>query len=219
VNVSEVKERNLPELDDEFARGHGDGYESLDALRSEVELELKTEAQQAQDSEYRQSVVDELLGIVTMEIPPLLVDHEVEHMVQSRDAYIERLKIARDDYFRITGKTEEEVLVEFRENAASRLSRTYSLAKVAEVEGLEVSSGEVDAKIKEMFGEEGLRGESTEQGDERLEAVTDSVRESILMDKSLDRLAEIAKGEAADSVSAEQPQESPQKGDNIDDKA
>ena len=79
VTVKDVKERLRPELDDEFAKSVGDGYETFVELRESTETELKTQAEEAQAAQYRESALDALVNGGTFEVAPMLIDHEVEH--------------------------------------------------------------------------------------------------------------------------------------------
>ena len=197
VTVSDVKEQILPDLDDEFAKSVGDGYESLDAMRESVEAEMNSQAEDAQDTKFREAALDELLKVGTVELPPLLVDHEIEHMVDRRDRFAQSLNMSTDDYLKITGKTEEDIEGEMREQAVERFSRSYSLAKLAEAESLEVSADEIDERVKELKEAEDDRvGDLGDRGLDSEEA-RDSIRETLLLRKALDRLTEIAKGESA----------------------
>ena len=205
VTVSGVKERHLPELDDEFAKGVGDGYVSLAALREGVEGEIKAEAEDAQRTQYREAAIDALLEGATIQLPPLLADHEVEHMVSRRDRFVDSLDMSIDDYLRITGKTEDQTLEEMREHAVERLSRSYALSKLAELDGIEATEEDTEERIRKL-------AESSENPDEFManpnlesEEVTDYLGNAILMEKAMDRLILIARGEHSEP-SEEEPE-------------
>ena len=204
VTVSEVKERELPALDDEFAKGVGDGYESLAALREVIDNELNAEAQAAQSAQYREATLDELKKVVTVELPPLLIEHEVEHMVDRRDRFVDRLNVRMDDYLRYTGKTEEEIREEMQEHAIDRLTRSYALATLAETEGLDVSAEEIDERIQTLAAADEGDPESPTGQELDSEQVRSSVRETLLVGKALDRLTAIARGEAPAQNGGEQ---------------
>jgi len=75
VTVTEVKERVLPELDDEFAKTVGDEYETLDQLRAQLSEDIENEARRQNEQEYRETVIEELVLNGHMEIAPLLIEH------------------------------------------------------------------------------------------------------------------------------------------------
>ncbi len=218
VSVRDIKERLLPELDDEFAKGVGDGYDSLDALREFVEQQLNEEAEKAKESQHRESTLEELLKVAEVKVPPLLIENEVERMVDRRDRFVDRLNIRKDDYLRFTGKSEDEIHEEMHEHAVERVSRSYALTTLAEEESLEVADAEVDEKIEEMVKSGAEESGSLKDLDMSSEVVRESVRETLLLDKAVDRLIEIAKGQAPQLVAAGAEEEEGDEGDVADTK-
>ena len=191
VTVSETKKRVLPDLDDEFAKGVGEGHESLEALRKKVEEELKAGAEAGARREHRDRAVKLLVDGASVELPPLMVEHEVEHLENERARVLDRVNVRMDDYLKSVGKTEEEIRNESRDEAVERLKRTVLLAKLAEVEDVKVSDDEVTEKLEELASEQGDKAEDRQVPDE----VRESVRRMLLAEKSVDKLAAIAQGE------------------------
>ena len=218
VTVNEIKERVLPDVDDEFAKSVGDGYESLDALRQEVEKNLETEAEQGAAERHKQAVVDAILEGATVALPELIVEHEVEHMVERQGAFLGRADIRVDDYLRSIGKTEEEVRAEMRDEAVDRLNRSAALSEVAKREDLEVSAEELEERVQTMVSESGEQEDRLQDSDE----LRDSVRRVLMAGKTMDRLVAIARGEASvsaeDSATEGQQGESGDQGADTDDK-
>ena len=204
VTVSEVKEQKLPELDDEFAKSVGNEYESLAELREAVERDLTTDAEDSQKTQYREAALDELLKAATVELPPLLVEHEVEHMVARRDRFVDSLKIRKDDYLTFTGKTEEQIREEMIEHATERLNRSHALATLADREGLSVSDEEIDQKIQSIVESDDEGVESLKEQDVNSDEVRSSVEESLFVGKAMDHLVAIARGEVPESSSQEE---------------
>ena len=211
VTISEIKERHLPELDDEFAKGLGEDYETLAELREAVASDLDEEAEKAQKFEYREAVLDRLVEGAVFELPPLLIDHAVQHMVERRDRFVDRLDIGMDEYLRYTGKSKDEIEQEMRESTLDRFRRSYALATLAESEGLQVSDEEVDERTDELKSSDGDggEGESAIKPDLDSDEARSSIREMLLVAKAVDRLVSIAQGEAAESSAGE---ESPSEG-------
>ena len=193
VTASEIKERILPELDDEFAKGIGDGHDSLNALREKIETEVTAEAQEASDRSYRDSVLQALVDSAEVELSPLMIEHEVEHIEGDRTRLLNQLNIRMDDYLRSMGKTAEEMKVEIKDEATGRLQRTFLMTKVAEAEGLDVSDGEIEEKAQEVLNEPRPEGAPPINDGEELRA---SLKRSLLVDKTIGRLVEIARGES-----------------------
>ena len=137
VDVKEVKEKQLPELDDDFAVEAG-GYDSLDELRAEIEERIKQAEERAIEGEFREAAVDAVVAGSTIEIPHELVHskaHEMWHRTARRLA-AQGVDPAR--YLEMTGKTEEELVVESEADAELALKREAVLAAIVEAEGIEV---------------------------------------------------------------------------------
>ena len=200
VTASEIKERILPELDDEFAKGVGDGHESLEALRREVRKELATQAEQAADRSHRDAVLQALVDGTEVELSPLMVEHETEHIQGDQARVLSQINVRMDDYLRSIGKTAEEMRTETKDEAIGRLKRTFLLPKVAEAEGITVSDEEVEEKVREMLSESREGAPRVQDSDE----LRGSLRRSLLVERSVDKLVAIAKGEAASENAQEQ---------------
>ena len=223
VTLSEIKERILPELDDEFAKGFGDGHESVAALREQVEEDLKSEFERETNLRYRDSVVNALLEGTTIELPPVLVEHEMDHMERDQARLLSRLNVRADDFLQSIGKTEEEMREEMRSKTVADLSRTFALSKVAELEGLEVADAEVEERVESVFSGSPEQSQRPPNTDE----LKSSVRKMLLRDKSVDWLIAVAKGESPAPTEPEQAlgeeapehpeQEDPHEGQETDD--
>ena len=194
VSVIEIKERELPEMDDEFAKSYGDGYESLQALREKVEADLRAEADRRAEQEYREAVVDALVEGASVELSPVMVEHEVEHMEEERQRVLSRVNVRTDDYLKSIGKTADEVRDEMEAAAAKRLARTFSLSTVTELEAVEASDDEVEERVRSLLEDSGQESDEQQVTDE----LRSSIRQMVLSEKTVDRLITIARVEATD---------------------
>ncbi len=197
VTVSDIKERKTPELDDAFAKSVDGDYESLDALRESVRQEIEGAVRKALAERYRQASLDELAEVATVVLPPLLVERQVEHLVERRNRYVERLNMRPDDFIRYTGKTQEEDREEMERNAVEWLTRSYALATLAEHEGLEVSAEEVDEKMQGFEASRDERVEADESRNSDPELLRHSASRALLAEKATERLIAIARGECS----------------------
>jgi len=192
VTLHGVKAKELPPLDDEFARTVSE-YETLEALREAIREDLR--AQRAAESGYEGKVLDALIEQARIEFPPLMLEKEVDDLLQEHDRLLRQQGMPLDEYLRLRGKNREEYREEIRPQAEQRLKRRLALAEFAEQEGLDVEEAEIDEEIE--------RRVARQSGDtaERLEEVLSGpggrriVRAELLTQKALHRLVAIAKGE------------------------
>lgn len=150
VKVVEVKEKHLPELDDEFARSLGQSWDDMESLRTAVAANLKKAAEEAAGREHERRVMEAVAGLAKVEFPSILVDQEIDGLLKERDM-IFRQQGGLEGYLRSLNKTEQELREEFRPEANRRVTESLVLGKVAEEEKITVDGAEVDAEIEEMM--------------------------------------------------------------------
>jgi trigger factor len=195
VTVGEIKERVLPELDDEFAKSVGDGYESFEAMKAEIESDANEAAESSATQKYNEAVMEAFLKGVTIEVAPVMVGHEVTHMEGERSRVLSQINVRLDDYLRSIGKSEEEMRDELRSEAEARIKRTYAMSKLAEEEGIEVSEEDVEERITEILANNTQDTEGLPVQPEFTDEMRESVNRVLSSEKTLERLVAIAKGE------------------------
>ena len=205
VEVLSVKEKNLPELDDEFAKGVRDGYETLEALRDYVREQLTESAQSASDRDIQERSLEELLKVASVQASPLIYQRELESMQQERERALSYQRLDLDTYLRFMGQTDEEWREQLRPRAEERLNTYLVLRKLAEVEGIEVSTEDIQAEIDSALENAGDMKEAMEQSFSTDNA-RESIRSSLVNRHVLQRLVEIVEGSSED---AEKSNEAP----------
>jgi trigger factor len=204
VTITDVKQRLLPELDDEFAQSVSDNYETLDDLIAQIRADIEIATERQNEHEYREYAIEELVVNADMEIAPLLIQHEIEHMEERREEMMKRLGISEEDYNRFTGRTAEQIRDEMHEEAVEKLNRSHAISAFIEQEALDITDDELNDRLKQLAREgDESTGRKLTNKELRSERVKASVRESLLVEKALDRLVEIAKGHEDDSASEE----------------
>jgi trigger factor len=192
VDVKEVKEKRLPELDDDFAVEAG-GFDSLDELRSEIESRIAQAEERAIEAEFREAAVDAVVANSQIEVPKELVHSKAHEMWHRTARRLAAQGINPEQYLQMTGKEEEELVVESEPEAETALRREAVLAAIVEAEGIEVADEEIeqalrssappDASDKQL--KRALKRARSQGADEAL-------REDIAMRKAVDLVVENA---------------------------
>lgn len=198
VTVSDVKERILPELDEEFIQGIGEGYDSIEALREQIEEELKTESENAAEQEMRESAISSLLEGADAVIAPVIIEHEVNYMLNEQMQTLARINIRFDDYLRSVGSSEDEMREQMREEAITRIKRAVALEKLGEAEGIDVSDDDVEERIESLMEQNREQYPDAPDTPEITDDMRSSIRRMMHSERVMERLVEIAKGEAPD---------------------
>ena len=196
VSVKEVKEKRLPELDDDFAIEAG-GYDSVDELRGEIEGRLRERDEAAIEREFREAAVDAAAAQANIEVPHELV-HSKAHEMWHRTAHrLQHQGIDPQQYLQLTGKDEEELITESEPEAERALRREAVLAAVIEAEGIEVTEDELLEALRAAATEPG-KAEPSEKSlrrslkKARSRGQDEALREDIAMRKAVDLLVESA---------------------------
>ena len=206
VRANEVKAKHLPEVDNEFAKGVGEGFDSLEALRQRVNEDLTQEAERTARQRYEEQVMDQLMQGATVEMAPLLVDHEIDHLVREQEDALRQRRVSLEQYLQVSGKSTEQLRQELQPIAEKRIKRPLALRKVAEEEGIEAADEDVQAEIDSMVQESGERGDSVRSMFDS-DAGRDSWRQVVLTRKTTQRLVDIASGKLTDGGSSEEEPE------------
>ncbi len=207
VTVKEVKDETLPELDDEFAQGAGEGFATLLELRDRLRNDIKERLEAQAKEDYREKVIGTLADAAgAIEFPPIMVDREVDRLIreQARNSGVEVKR-----YLELVKQTPEQIREEVGPAASERVRRSLALAELADAEGIEIGDAEISAEIDNIIQQ--ATGGDEEQA-ERYRRVFDSeearasLGNSLLTRRTLDRLVDIASdGAATNVVSDEKP--------------
>ena len=146
VELRELREKILPDVDDEFARSMGD-FEDLANLRTEVRKRLERNALDKARHDFSDRIIEYAVANSTIDLPDILVEQEVEVMHDEFRGALVRQGISEEAYEKVTNKTHEELHADFRPDAEKRVRVLLVLSRIAEVEGLTISDADVAAEI------------------------------------------------------------------------
>ncbi len=203
VNILETKEEVLPELDEEFAKAVGEGFESVDALRDRIRQDIEKAEQERLDEGYHDQILTKLVEGAAIEFPPVMLDSEVDRLLHDQAGHTERGE-ALERYLAAIGRTEDQVRAELQPIAELRLRRSLVLSKVADAENIEVTPDEVESEIETLTSSAGAQGD-------RLRELFGSpdgrgtIRRNLLTRKTLARLVEIATQDAGKAAPEAEP--------------
>jgi trigger factor len=215
VKVTEVREKDLPDLDDEFAADASE-FETLDELRAAVAEKLGEAVEQRVEAQFREAAVDAAAEAATVEVPEDVATARAEEIWTRFERSLEARGVAPESYLRMQGRSREELVADAREDAEQGLRREAVLAAVADAEGIEVSEGE----LLEALGGSEANGEGGDGDGEEpaktLARLRETGRDALLRDdlrlrKAADLVAEAAKPIPLDRAEARERLWTPEK--------
>ena len=193
VSVREVREKRLPELDDDFAVQASE-FDTLDELRADISEKLRAAAAQRSDEQFREAAVEAAVDAAEVEIPDALANARAEEMFHRFEHQLEHRGIDPEAFVRIQGKPREELIADVRPDAERSLKREAVLAAIADAEEIEVSDQEL---LEALRGGDGSKAAEKEAG-KALESLRATgrdalVREDIRIRKAAEAVVEAAK--------------------------
>ena len=205
VTALSIKEKKLPELDDEFAKGVRDGFESLEALSDHVRQRLTEEGENAAQRELERSTLVEVRRRATIAASDLVYQREVDSLREEQERMLQGQRIDLATFLAYTGQTEADFLAQLRPQAEERLATALIIRQLALEEGLEVGPADVDAEVARL-----VAATSSPESEREMrralqaDAAQDSLRSTLLHRRVMARLVEIVTGgdTAAEAESA-----------------
>jgi len=203
VTIKEVRRRVLPELDDTFAN-EAAGFESVAELREDVAERLREQDAQRAEAEFREACLDAAVAHATVDVPDALVDARARELLDRMLHQLEHQGISREMYFQISGRTEEELLAEGRDDAAQTLRREAVLAAIVEAEQLAPAEGDVLDALQASAARENTTPEKLRDRLDKAGRLDDLV-DDLAQRAALDLIVEHATAVPAPAQAAETP--------------
>ncbi len=200
VTLTRIRQRDLPDLDDEFAQDISDDFETLDDLRKDVRRKLEKNA----ESRVRSQKIDELMTQIveasTVEVPATMVDTELEQSWQNLAQQYRVTPEQLDQLLQMQGKTRDEIFEEWRPAAIERIKRSLLVQKMIEDEGIEVSEEDAEEEIRKDASE---RSADPDQIIEyyKSQGMLNYVQQEIAERRMFDKVLEESKVKKGDKIS------------------
>jgi trigger factor len=150
--MKEIKEKVLPELDDDLARSASE-FDTLAELREEIEQRLRTQIEAEADEAFRRATVDKLVEASNVQVSGPLVDVRTRALVRELDNVMRRSGATLETYLQVSGDSAENLIARLREQAAASVAGELVLEAIADQLGIEVSDEEVDQAFRDRFEE------------------------------------------------------------------
>jgi trigger factor len=209
VEVKEVREKILPDLDDEFA-AEASEFDTVEELRADIERRVAEVVGERAEQDFRVAAVEAAAGEAKVDLPDELVAARAEERWDRTERQLTARGMAADAYLQMQGKTREEVIEESKPDAEAELRREAVLAAIAEAEAIEVGEEEMVEALEhtaehERTTPEKLLARLRENGRDRM------VREDIRMRKAIDLVAGAAVAIPAEQAEARENIWTPEK--------
>ena len=149
VKLNELKKKELPELDDEFAKDVSE-FDTLKELKQSIKEKLEKQFQDREKYEKEDAVVRELVKELEVDIPSGMIETEVDNMMRDMEQRMSYQGLKMEQYLKMMNKTEEQFKKEYEPQALDAIKSRLALEVVIKLEKIEATEEEIKAKIEEM---------------------------------------------------------------------
>ena len=186
VDVKEIKEKELPDLDDEFAKDVSE-FETLEDLKKDIRKKLEERAAHRAKHETEDEVIKKVTELSEIDIPEVMIEKQIDSMVRDFEMQLMYQGLKLEGYLEHYKKSMEEFRDGLRDEATERVRTQLTLEKVSQVEGITASEEELDKELEEMakrYKMEDIEKFKESMGEDEL----NYIRESIIIRKTVDFL-------------------------------
>ena len=188
VKLHEIKKKELPKLDDEFAKDVSE-FDTLDELKADIKAKLEKNNAQKAKYETEEEAVKAVCEKAKLDIPSGMIDMEVENMLKDFEQRLSYQGLNLEQYLKMVGKTEEEMKKEYEPQATEAIKSRLTLEAIKKAEKIEATEKEIAEKMEEMAKNYGKKVEEI-QDNENLKSY---LKEGIESEKVLEFIVKNAK--------------------------
>ena len=160
--VHEVKEEQVPELDDEFAKDVSE-FETLDELKADLRAKTLERKEKDAQNAFEQSVMAAVIDNAEMEIPETMVEYETDKMMENYESRLQGSGIGFDQYLNMMGTNRAEFRISTKATALQQIQSELVLKAVVEAEGIEATEDEIAAHVKELAEQYGIEEDKVKE--------------------------------------------------------
>ena len=147
--VNEIKAKELPELDDEFAAEISE-FDTLDELKADIKAKIKEQKNADGKRQKEDQAMEQVVENATMDIPEAMIDTQVRQMADDFAQRMQQQGLNMEQYFQFTGMTAEKMLEELRPQAVKRIQTRLVLEAIVKAENIEITDERIDEELAKM---------------------------------------------------------------------
>ena len=184
VKVIEIKEKELPELNEDFVKTVGN-YKTVDDFQKDIKNRLGKQVEMVNKNNYERKLLEKVAEVCEVKVPKVLIAREVEYMMKSLEDDLKAKDLSLEDYYKSIKTDKEKVKKEYEIVAEKRIKQELILDKISQVENLKVIQEEVKDKIKTIAKEmkqDPLKVEATFKKNNNLDGLEQSIKREKIID-------------------------------------
>lgn len=200
VTIKEIKNKELPKLDDEFASEVSE-FETLKDYKASVKKSLTEKRKEEVKREKENEVIEKAIENISVEIPEAMIDEQVQQMVQEFASRISGQGISFEQYMQMTGMTPNALMGQMKPEAEKRIKTRLTLEAIVKAEGIKASDKEIEAEMEKMAAMYQM------EVDKVKEMMGETEREQIAMDVAVQKAVDLIVKNAVEVEKSEEEKE------------
>ena len=183
VKVNGIRTRELPELDDEFAKDVSE-FDTLDEYKADIRAKLEAEAARRADAQFENALVDAAVKNAEMEVPPPMIERQIDVMVRDMGMRLAYQGMRLEDFLKYTGQTMDDMRGQYREEAEKRVRGELVLEAIRKAEGVEPTEEGVNDVVARYASQSGQEAEAFRQSltEEQMRYITEDAATIAVLD-------------------------------------
>ncbi|MDD5931620.1 MAG: trigger factor [Oscillospiraceae bacterium] len=196
VKVHEVKEKDVPVMDDEFAKDVSE-FDTLDELKADLEKKIAEEQEKAAQRAFEDALMEQVADGITAEIPDAMVENQAHQFLENFKRQIAQQGIPYEEYLKMSGTEESKLLEDAKEPALRQVRMDLAMAAIIKAEGLTASDEDVEAEYKKLAEQYSMDIEMVKKY-----LMADQVRDELISRKAIEVVTSNAKAKKARKTTA-----------------
>lgn len=190
VKIHEIKVKELPELDDEFAKDVDDEVETLEELKTKRKEQLEAQKKQDAENNTKNTLIQKAVENSEADIPEAMINTEIDRMVNELQQNLQMQGMTIDMYYQFSGQDEATLREQMKEDAEKRVMTSLTLEAIAQTEEIEATDEDIDAEMEKMAGMYGVEKDQIKQ---MLGGNTSMLKDELKIQKAIDFLVDESK--------------------------
>ena len=188
VKLHEIKKKELPKIDDDFAKDVSE-FDTLKELKASIKEKLEKENEEKVKFETQDAAVKNVCDNTEIDIPSGMIDSEIDNMVNDMKSRLQYQGLTLDNYLKMVGKTEQEFRKDYEEQAKEAVKSRLVIEAIVKAEKIEADDKDITAKIEEMAKNYGREAKDLEEN----EALKNYIKGSLETEKAIEFVVKNAK--------------------------
>ncbi|MCD5414324.1 MAG: trigger factor [Clostridiales bacterium] len=149
VKIHEIKEQELPVIDDEFSKDISE-FDTVEDMKNDIREKLELQAKNKGEQETKNNVIKEVVDKLDIELPKAVVDRKLDTMIKEFGLQLSQQGMDLDAFYKMSGSSEESLRSQMEDDAKNRVKTELALEKICELEKIEVSDEELETEVEKL---------------------------------------------------------------------